>query len=289
MQLSPLPVTPPQETIPVRSISQPWRGTIEKKPWEHDVTCIIPVLEPDRSFELVLQLIRLQTVKPYILLIDTGSTPDTMRWLESLRSPDLELHTMRLNAVCHPSEPVSMALDAGVAMIRTRFAFFTHSDCFLTRQTAIEELRGLAEKHVVAGHQISPRPYPGWETELGHTMLMVDQDRLNELGVRWSMRDAMRRETRPSYWPDYMPDAKASPNYPDTETGFNQALARLGIPGHITGTEENFQRNTDEWMDHLRSLACSKIYSAEYQAKALKWLPDAVAEAKQRITEWSKA
>ena len=279
---------PVELTIPVKSQKQPWRGVVDRKPWEYQVTAIIPVLSPDKSLELVIELLRLQTEKPYILLIDTGSDAATVRWLESLRAPDVELHLLRFNAVCHPSEPVSIALDVAAARCQTRFAFYTHSDCFLTRQTALAELIELTDVHHVVGHQISPRPYAGWEEEVGHTLLMVDNDVMRVRGVSWSMREAMRLNGRAEYWPDYN-RVPLSPNYPDTETNFNRALQAAGIIPFFTGTEANYQRNVDEWIDHVRSLAGSKIYSAEYQAKALQWLPDAVRDAQQRIEEWKQS
>jgi hypothetical protein len=281
-------IKPIQQTIPVRSLGQPWRGVDTKKPWEYPSTAIIPVVEPDRSFELVLRSLRLQTEAPYLIVIDTGSSPETAAWLQSLTAPDLEVHFARFNAVCHPSEPVSMAIDMAVARVQTRFSFFTHSDCFVTRRTALAELRELAAVHVVAGHQISPRPYTGWETEFGHTLLMCDQDKLNDLGVRWSLRDAMRHEPRPGFWPDYRPETTA-PNYPDTETNLNRLLKLAGIPGFFTGVEQNYVRNFgDGWIDHVRSLASSKLYSASHHAEAMTWLASAVTDAQQRITQWEK-
>lgn len=285
-QASPVPVKM-QQTIPVKSIKEKWRGTITKKPWEYDCTAIIPVLEPDPSLELVIELLRLQTNNPYILLIDTGSSYTTTRWIESLRAPDVEVHTLRLNAVCHPSEPVSMALDVGIARAQTKYLFFTHSDCFLTKQTAIEELIKLADEHIVAGHQITERPYPNWQDEVGHTLLMVDWDYLQPLNIRWSMRQAMRTNGSEGYWPDYNRLAM-SPNYPDTETNFNLSLQRLDIKPYFTGSEQNFQRNTDEWIDHVRSNAASKTYSPEYYKKSSQWLPSAISDAQARILEWQK-
>ena len=273
------------ETIPVRSIPDPWRGVIARKPWEYDVTAIIPVLEPDKSLTLVIELLRLQTERPYILLVDTGSSPESTAWIESLRADDVEVHLLRMNAVCHPSEPVSIALDAAVARVQTKYTFYTHSDCFLRKRTALAELKEMAFAYSVVGHQISPRPYDGWESELGHTLLMVDQELMNAAGVTWSMREAMRFDGTAEFWPDYN-RSPGTPNYPDTETNFNRMLAARGITPHFTGTEENYQRNVDEWIDHVRSHAGSKIYSADYHAKAEAWLPAAIAEAKERIEAW---
>lgn len=268
--------------IPTQGGAEPWRGINEQKPWEYDVTAIIPVIEPDHCLKLVIELLRLQTVKPYILLIDTGSQQPACDWLESLRAADLEVHFIRKHGVLHASELVSMALDVGVALSLSRFNLFTHGDCFLRKRTAVEDLQALSTEHIVAGHQITERPYEGWEREFGHTLLMVDQPALNERGVTWNMQQFAR-----GYGIEDYNNAALVPNFIDTERGFNIRLQAVGVSGHFTGTEQNYQRNTDEWIDHVRSLSSSKILSPQYQAMALEWLPAAVKEAKERIREWS--
>lgn len=265
-------------------VRQPWRGTIAKKPWEYDLTMIIPTWDPHPSFELVLELLRLQSIKPYILLIDNGSQPESLAWLDTLRAPDLELHSLRLNAVHHSSEPVSMACDVGTALAQTRFVAFTHTDCFLRSRTALEELRDLAAVHKTAGHRLSPRPYQGWEQEYGHTLLVVDQDDLDQTNARWKMRCLMTDGIVPA---DYNVNPE-TPNVPDTENLFNRRLAQHGFSRQFTGTEENYQRNTDRLIDHVRSHASSKHYSPGYHATANEWLVSAIEEARQRIQEWTE-
>lgn len=272
----------PFAVVPAQGGTRAYRGVNDIHPSDYNVTAIIPIVEPDQCLTLVIELLRLQTERPYILLVDTGSKPETLTWLETLRAADLEIHHVRTHGVSHASELVSMALDVGTALARTPYTFFTHADCFLTRQTALAELMQLAKTHVVAGHQITERPYVGWELEFGHTLLMTDRDKLKRLGISWDMRSGMQALGIADYG-----DQRLPPNYVDTERGFNHLLQQAGIPGFFTGTELNFQRNTDEWIDHVRSLSGSKLYSEAYQAKALSWLPDAVNAARQRIKEWS--
>lgn len=267
--------------IPAQGGADPWRGVSEPKPWAYDVTAIIPVIEPDECLLLVIELLRLQTERAYILLMDTGSSAATCEWLEGLRAADLEVHYIRKHGAMHASELVSMAMDAAVAVSHSRFSFFTHGDCFLRKRTAVAELKDLAAQHVVAGHQITERPYEGWEREFGHTLLMVDQFELRERGISWNMQQFARGLGIDDY-----NNENLVPNFIDTERGFNIRLQANGIKGHFTGTEKNYQRNTDDWIDHVRSLSSSKILSPQYQKIALTWLPDAVKEARERIQEW---
>lgn len=267
------------KTIPVETESQPWRGNIKRKPWEYSTTAIIPVLNPDPTFVYAIQLLRLQTKPPFIILIDTGSGAAYNDLIYSLRAPDLEVHGLRLNAVHHSSEPVSMALDMGCALARTRFTFFTHTDCFLRKRTALEELESLADTHIVAGHQITERPYPEWETEFGHTLLMCDQTALDAYNVRWKMKYLYGDGV------DYNVNSQ-TPNVPDTESTFNAMLRQIGIKGIFTGTEINFERTVDDWIDHVRSHASSRTYQKDYFKMSSEWLKEAAREATQRIRDW---
>jgi hypothetical protein len=275
--------TPPFSIVPAQGGDWAYRGCSKPHPSTYNVTAIIPVVEPDKCLLQVLRLLQLQTERPYIQLIDTGSRPETLAWLETLRDVDIEVQHLRTHGFNHASELVSMALDTAIAINRTPFTFFTHADCFLRSPTVISELMALAAEHVVAGHQITERPYVGWETEFGHTLLMCDQDRLNQLGIKWSMRAGMQALGIDDY-----SDPRLPPNFVDTERGFNAALRSAGIPGFFTGTEKNFVVNRDKYMRHVRSLCGSKLYSEEYQAKALTWLPEAVQEAEANIELWSQ-
>lgn len=274
------------EVVPSRGGPWAWRGISKRKPWEYNVTAIIPVVQPDETLPIVIELLRLQTERPYILIIDTGSDPQKCEWLETLRAADVEIHYIKNHGTVHLAECVAMACDFGVARALTRYTFFTHSDCFVRDREGLRKLMELAENHIVAGHQITERKYEGWETEFGHTFLMCDQDELDRRGITWKMR---RGVLTPGAVPPGTTDYTAEglpPHIVDTERSFNRLLRAAGIPGHFTGGEKNWQRNKDKWIDHVRSLPGSRLYSDEYQAKAMQWLPAAVAEAKQRIVNW---
>lgn len=274
------------QIVPAQGGPWAWRGISEPKPWEYQITAVIPVIQPDETLPLVIELLRLQTQRPYILLIDTGSDKQHADYLEAHRASDVEIHYLKTHGTVHLAECVSMACDFGATRAQTRFTFFTHSDCFLTRRTALSDAMHLAEKHIVAGHQITEREYEGWQREVGHTFLMCDQNELDRRGITWKMR---RGILTPGALPAGITDYTAE-NLPkhivDTERSFNRLLQAAGIVPYITGTEKNWQRNTDTWIDHVRSLAAAKLYSDEYYAEARKWLPEALQDARARIEEW---
>ena len=139
--------------------AKPWEGACSHKPWQYDAAVMIPVLDCVEPLPLVVDLLRLQTLKPYIILVDTGSLPEHFAKVESLRAPDLEVHSLRLNGFEHSSQSVAMACDVGFAVCQSRFLFLTHTDCFLRSRTVLEEFAELCQDHPVVGYQISPRPH----------------------------------------------------------------------------------------------------------------------------------
>lgn len=271
---------------------QAWRGISDPKPWQYQITAIIPVINTDPSIELVLDLLRLQTERPYILLIDTGSIDAKCSYLETLRAADVEVHYIRKHGNVHLAECVSQACDLGTSLALTRFNFFTHADCFLMRRTALADAMALAAQHVVAGHRITERSYPDWEREFGHTFLMVDQDEIDRRGITWKMR---RGILTPGALPPGKTDYSAELLLPmahivDTERSWNRLRMAAGIPGVFTGTEGNWQRNTDDWIDHVRSVSGARMYDGgrQYITQAEQWLIAAIDDARQRIATWRR-
>src|SRR5690242_4365401 len=82
-----------------------------RQPWDHTVMAALPHYETPETLPVLLDLLRLQTVPPFVLLIDTGSCWQTVRDLERLRAADCEVHYLRARAYRHPSAPVTTALD----------------------------------------------------------------------------------------------------------------------------------------------------------------------------------
>lgn len=272
-----------QLTVPVAGDlrERPFEGTCARKPWEHEVTAVIPTLNSHERLELVVELLRLQTVRPFIVVVDTGSAPGRYDLIESMRAEDLEVHQMRLNGVEHSSEPVAMAMDWGLARCPTRFMFCTHDDCFLMSRETLRIFRDHAAQHVAAGHRLTRRPHDDWNRMVGHTALMLDADWIRDHGVTWDMRRAVRRfgTARPRREEQYG-------NWPDTEIGLNYLLWSHGVKPYITGEEQNFARNTDGLIDHCRSTGSASLYSRGYATLHADRLSQAMIDAQRRVSAW---
>ena len=93
-----------------------WQGRLARRPWSFRVSVCIPHLETLPQLRLAVETLRWQSVRPYFIIIDTGSSPATCEELERLRCEDLEIHYLRSNGFFHASEPVAVALDFGHAI-----------------------------------------------------------------------------------------------------------------------------------------------------------------------------
>lgn len=263
----------------------PWKGECEKKPWDYKVTAVIPVIDTFDSLALCVELLRLQTIKPYIIVIDTGSTEENLSKILGLHNYDLEVFSIRLNGTLHPSDSVCMAMDLAQSACRTEYLFATHSDVFLRRRDYLEYLISLCgeenEKCPVVGYEMTPRQHNDWKGMISHTATMYHVKTLDKIGFGWSMRRLASLYDLESQEPH--PDR---PNWPDTEILGNILLRQYGIKTKIIGSEKNFQRNKDENIDHGRSISLSMLYSPEYYKKALVWFEEAKKEAQERINNW---
>lgn len=267
----------------VKTSSYPWEGNCNKKPWQYKITAMIPVLDTSNMLEICINLLRLQTVRPFIIVIDTGSCDEEFDKIKKLRNEDVEVHSIQLNGVLHPSDFPAMAMDLAFSLCRTEYAFATHADCFLRKRTFLEELLILSEKSPVVGYEMSPRAHDDWRGMVSHTATLYHMQTMDRIGFGWSMRRLANIYGVSDYRPNPM-----RPNWPDTEILGNYILRKYKIQPHLIGHEKNFARHVDENIDHIRSYTSGKLYSPEYMATAEEWLHDAVKEAKDRIELWKK-
>lgn len=274
-----------KDFAPIRDIPQwhqPWEGSCERKPWTYTVSAVIPCLDTADQVEICVKLLRLQTEKPFIMIVDTGSCDEQFKRIEALRDDDLEVHAIRLNGVQHPSDFPAMAMDMAFSLCRSPYLFATHADCFLRRQNFLEELVFLAQnKSPVVGYEISPRCHADWRGMVSHTATMYQMAVMDRIGFGWSMRRLCNYYNMKDYRP-----STTRPHWPDTEILGNYILRMYKIKPHLIGTELNFERKIDENIDHFRSFTSGKLYSPEYYEKANKWYLDAKNEALERIDEW---
>ncbi len=251
------------------------------------VTVAIPHLDTLEPLKMVIALMRKQSVKPYIVVVDTGSPPHVCKQLCKLRAPDLEVQEIKVHSLSHSSEPVTIALDVAHAVCRTKYLFHTHTDCFPRRRDLLESWMRICNSNTpVVGYRMSPRDWVKgkgageWKWMVGHTATMLYMPSIHRSGATWSMqrmRDAFRFSLE-----------QVEGGWPDTETGFNHCLRQAGIVPYFEGDDENYTRYVDRNIDHVRSFAGSKIYATQFYAdKAKQWMKDALAEGEARLKEWA--
>lgn len=278
------PPAPP--TIPIRRLPPPatWTGTLLPKPWDHLITAVIPCLDHATETAACIRLLQLQTCRPHIILVDTGSTAAELHRLDSLRRTDVELHMIRRAAVRHPCDLIASALDLGFSLADTPYVFTTHQDCFLRNrhflQHLVDNIHGLA----AIGYQLTPRHFPEWHNHLGHTATLFSLTEYDRLGLTWSLRRAafLLGHGRPH-------NPHTTQGSIDTEAAINTLMNQRAARIAFVGTECNHARTLDDNIDHCRSLVCSSLYNADHHAQATAWTKHALTEARQRIKAWENS
>ncbi len=274
--LSPLRNTP--------TVLCPWEGNCKKKPWDYEVTAVIPLIDTYDTVSIGIELLRLQSVKPFIILIDTGSCESELKRIMNLAAQDLEVHSLRLNGVLHPSDYPAMAMDMAFALCRTKYLFSTHADVLLRNRMFLEELIQKCKKiSPVVGYEMSPRAHTDWKGMVSHTATMYHMPTMDRIGYGWSQRRLCNIYRIECAKPDPM-----RPNWPDTEILGNYILRKNNIKPYLIGSEENFSRQVDENIDHCRSITAGRLYSPSYMQRAEKWVAAAIADATERIELWKK-
>ncbi len=265
------------------TVEKPWNGLCKKAPWEYEVTAVIPCLNTIETLSICIELLRLQTIRPYIMLVDTGSNEFNLQETIDLQDEDVEIHVLNLNGVRHPSDYPAMAMDCAMSLCRTPYLFATHADCFLRRRDLIEDFLNLCKtKSPCVGYELSPRAHKDWKGMLSHTASMYDMKVMDRIGFGWSLRRLCNRYNIVDYLPD-----PTKPNWPDTEILGNYIMQDNNITPYIVAGESNHARTLDENIDHFRSYIAGKMYSPPYFVKVKEWFEEAKKEALMRIEEWS--
>ena len=252
-------------------------------PWEYKIQVVIPHCDTIEPLAMGLRLWSLQTIKPYICVVDTGT--DFTRWAE-LRElvhsyPNAEIQFLEGDWF-HPSEPVSTALDFAAARCQQEFQFHTHTDVFPTSRELLWKFAKLTTPQTpVVGYEISPRDHVKgklaniWQGMVGHTATMLHMPTIDRHRILWKLLIGHQK------W-----DMDKTT---DTEVPFNLQLRELGITPKLVGHDVNFQRQVDQWIDHVRSYGSSKLWSSEHYAKASVEMKQALKQAEARAREWESA
>lgn len=274
------PPLAPLRGIPFKQ--KPWEGAVTTKPWSYKIAVAIPVLDTPETLQVAIELLRLQTEPPFIMVIDTGSQGEAARAIEELRSTDVEVHSLRLHGVRHPSDFPAMAMDLAFSICRSPYLFATHADCFLRNRDLLKRMLVQCQRESpVVGYEISPRKHPDWRGMFGHTCTMFDMEVMDRIGAGWSMRRLATRFGIASHEP-----RADRPNWPDTELLLNYLVREHGITPYLIGHEENFVRTKDDNIDHCRSLTGALLYNPAHYELARQWAIEAMNEARERIQLW---
>jgi len=281
---------------PIRNKSfadRPWEGCCAKKPWQYPVTVAIPVLDAAAAVAVIVELYRLQTERPYIMLIDTGSTPTELARLQKLAGQDCEVHSLRFNGVQHPSDFPAIAMDLAFSCCRSTHLLATHADCFPRGRGVVAELLQLCREGCpVVGYEITERKHSDWRGMVGHTLTMFDVQAMDQINACWSLRRLVNSYPHPDgVTAAHEIQPATSPNWPDTEILINYQIREFNLQPLIIGTERNAERTVDHRIDHCRSVASAALYAgkSDYARKSSGWLRDGMVKARQRIAEWEFA
>ena len=272
---------------PGRGRPIPQHGVIEKKPWDYVCEAWIPILDTPDTLEYVIELLRLQTARPFIVLVDTGSTKENFEKVEEKFADceDIEIHRLRFKSVVHTSDYPAFAMDLAMSVCRTEHLFCTHSDVFLKSRNVLEELILLTDEYRPAvGYRMTPRDHPDWERMVSHTCTMLHIPTMDHINAAWSLRKLCNKEGL-----EFVANhPKMGNNWPDTEILINYYLWENGYEAKLIGEEKNHERTDDHRIDHCRTLTAARLYSPQEAAKRQEWIDDAISKAKERIELWKQ-
>lgn len=264
-------------------INFPWEGDCTLKPWDYKVTVAIPFLGTLDTLKLCLECIKLQSIKSYIIIIDTGSDKSTCKKLETLRKENIEIHYLKLHGVLHPSDFATHAMNLAFNICRTEQIFSTHADCFLRNRYFIENLSNQCnKKNPVIGYQMTPRQHTDWQWMVSHTATIYDMTVMDDIGFDWNQRRLCRSFGIKHHKPDI-----ERPSWPDADYLGNYILRKNNIKPTLIGKEDNFCRNKDENIDHVRGVMSGRQYVSEYYEHIRGDLKTAKKEALERIKRWN--
>lgn len=256
-------------------------GRAQRKPWDYPVTVAIPHLDTPELLHSVVALHRLQSTRPYMVVVDTGSSEATCRRLEAMRAEDLEIHFVRSNGYRHSSAPVTTAMDVAFAVCHTNYLFCTHADVFPRRRDLLAWLIAqCGEETPAVGWEMSPRAgIDHWRGTLSHTATLLWMPTMWMIGASWSM----------DRWYASNPITPAVRNgWPDTETSLEACFRDWSVRKKIIGPETNFERQQTEWWDHARSITSLRVHApgSAQTAAAEAYTSEALAEAQARVQRW---
>jgi len=257
--------------------ARPW-GSTPQPSWTWPATVAIPHLETLDLLDLAVKLWRKQTIRPYLVIVDTGSCARTLDELERYRDTDCEIHHLRRNSYYHTSAPVTHALDLATSLCDTNYLVHTHTDTFPKRRDTLEHFLALcsAERPVV-GLRCSPRGGTDWRDCLSHVLLVLHRATIQRAGVHWSM--SLAYDLTSKWGQDLV-------GWPDTATAFGLMLRERGIKPYFYGDEQNWTPYVCEWFDHVCGLPGLRVHGGGMTDTCNNYARPLIQSAIQRVLKW---
>lgn len=253
----------------------------ERKPWDFDCEVSMPHLESMDTLPTVIELLRTQTVKPFISIIDCGSSRETCDRLEAMRADDLEIHFHRFNGVRHVSDFPATACDFAFSICRSPKLILMHTDVFLRSIDALETMLDMCCKETPAvGFRMTPREHEGWKKAIAHTFAAFHMEQMRRIGATWSLPRAceiLRCEHSMT---------GTLGNMLDTETALSLVLEQHGIKPAFIGSEENWEQTVHPLIRHVRTLTGTRLYCPTKRIAAEQRLTEAMDEATKNLKDW---
>lgn len=230
-----------------------WRGRLVRQPWQYELAVCLPHLECLDLLDTALACWRHQTVSPYLIVVDTGSSAETRGRLERRRNVDCEIHYVAAHAWHHSSAPVSAACDLATAVCQCPYLLYTHCDVFPRRYDLLDLLLAqVSPAAPVLGYQMSPRPGTRqWMETPSHTLTLCHVPWLLEHRITWTLRAACHRDDA---W------LLNIVGWPDTESQFGFGLRAEGLEYQCLGPEVNQTPYETDLLVHWRSAPTLRHY-----------------------------
>lgn len=250
------------------AIANPTGHKMAQKTFEPTTTIIVPTAASSPTLTSVINTHDRQTESHRTILIETSGDPQAYFNLTINQS---ERKNTRILAIepeenCHPCRVITEAIDIGIAICDTEWAFLTHDDVWLNDTNLLKRLIEIAENAGVpiVGYEMSPRGHctEEWRGMVSHTATLLHTPTMQGLGMRWSLVEA--HQTTP--W------SKEKPGWPDTETNFGRQVKRLQIPQFFIGHETNDRHFEDDNITHRRSLTSHRVHSHLGKIDDEKWI-----------------
>jgi hypothetical protein len=294
--LAPMRVDHEGNLVPVSA--RPWEGIAPKKPWEYRITAGIVHLDQYDMLECVIETLRLQTERPFIHVVDTGSDFATREKLTELEisCDDVRVDYLHPRGWSQTSAPVSTAMDLIFASVDygVDFCYSTHVDCFLRSRKYLSYLTSKCDAMTpVVGYRMSPRKMTDlWRIIPSHTATMFFMPTMREIRACWSMHYAAQRL-------GLSPEAfRNVGGWPDTESALGLILNDCGIkprelgepprsgPSWLCLGEEKNEPYSTPWLRHERSFTSQSLYAREYAERRKESIKATMEETWERIARW---